>query len=243
MLCGSWPKVAKLTKRLRVNDGASDGCWGFGASRLIKDCRWSAGRRWASMEKRLYRWSHAALAWTWGQKGHVTYCDLPANKDQHTYYLEEIQKASLMRDERVIVRGGESPMVMRGGGQTGDTETNLRPAGQMLTEKSILHSPFHPAPLAHLHHLLFSSPLPLTWERGRRVVLSSIIYSLMYLPSLCWLFGFQQHHSCLQENNRPSTPLPGWVMMLRRLDEILSTLCPLSSQNKCQHLISLFFAI
>lgn len=40
---------------------------------------------------------------------------------------------------------------MRGGGQTGDREMKLGPAGQTLAEKSILHHPFHPAPLPHLY--------------------------------------------------------------------------------------------
>lgn len=41
----------------------------------------------------------------------------------------------------------KSPRVVRGGGQTGDREMKLRPTGQTLTGKSILHHPFHPAPL------------------------------------------------------------------------------------------------
>lgn len=43
-------------------------------------------------------------------------------------------------------RDGGDDRVMRGGGQTGDSEMKLRPAGQTLTGKSILHHPFYPPP-------------------------------------------------------------------------------------------------
>lgn len=98
----------------------------------------------------------------------------------------------------------ESPWVMRGGGQTGDREMKLRPAGQTLTEQSILHHPPQPRSLICVCVSLSDSR-------------SSIIYFMC--SSFSWFVRWPSMTTDLSRaNNRRAFALwCCWVMVLHSL--------------------------
>lgn len=116
--------------------------------------------------------------------------DFPPNKNQQIRNSLKIRQS----DVRLLYFyciNNESPSFMRGDGQTGHRETELRPVGQTFTEKSILHHPFSPSS-PH------SSVPPSLWCG------SSIIYSLMCYSSFSGLALWLSATTHLSAaNNRP----------------------------------------
>lgn len=124
---------------------------------------------------------------------------------------------------------------MRGGGQTGDRETKLRPVGQTFSEKSIRHHPYHPAPLSPLY-------LPLLNTICCSAVGSSIIYPLMCYSSFSvlalWLSG-TTHLSAA--NNRPSSLWLSYEAAQTRWDFIHTVSFRLTKQmSGLQHTAALY---